>query len=106
MQSIDHLRLMICLDTGHFACENDFDIASAVELCGNKLVTLHVHDVNHRFQDHLPPGLGVVDFAPFMQKLKDTEYGDRGVLIIESIGHENELGDNMDIVSPVILSAV
>ena len=98
VHSIDHPRLMVCLDTGHFACENNFEIASAVELCGNKLITLHVHDVNRSFQDHLPPGSGMVDFTPFLQKLKETGYGDHSVLMFESIGHENDLGNDMDVV--------
>lgn len=66
-------RLGICLDTGH-ANVNGEELAAVVKELKN--VPLHIHiDDNHGESDtHAIPGEGSIDFAPFVQALKDINY--------------------------------
>jgi len=66
-------RLGILLDTGH-ANVNGEDLAEVVRSL--KDVPFHIHiDDNHGDSDaHLIPGQGNIDFAPFVEALKEIEY--------------------------------
>ena len=73
IEEIGSKRMGILLDTGH-AHLNGEDLAQVV--AGLKGVPLHIHiDDNHGDSDaHLIPGKGDVDFAPFVQALKEIGY--------------------------------
>lgn len=66
-------QLGILLDTGH-AQVNGENLASAVRSL--KGVPFHIHiDDNHGDSDtHLVPGEGSIDFAPFVQALREIDY--------------------------------
>jgi protein FrlC len=73
IEEIGSERLGILLDTGH-ANVNGEDLAQVV--ASLKGVALHIHiDDNHGDSDaHLIPGKGDIDFAPFVQALKEIDY--------------------------------
>ena len=73
-------RLGILLDTGH-AAVNGEDLAEVVRSL--KGVPFHIHiDDNHGDSDaHLVPGDGSIDFAPFVQALREIDY--RGAVSAE-----------------------
>ena len=70
----------LCLDTGHAACIGD-DPAELVRLAGKKLFTLHVHDAMKQQDLHLPPFAGRIDWKPFRDALRETDFD--GVVSLE-----------------------
>lgn len=71
----------VCLDTGHAACIGD-DPADMVRIAGDKLYTLHVHDNNLKYDLHLLPFAGKIDWQAFRDALR--EVGFDGVVSIET----------------------
>jgi len=73
IEEIGSERLGILLDTGH-ANVNGEDLAEVVRSL--KDVPFHIHiDDNHGDSDaHLIPGQGNIDFAPFVEALKEIDY--------------------------------
>lgn len=63
----------LCLDTGH---ENmwGMDAGDAVRMCGSLLQVLHIHDNMGNDDSHWIPWLGTVDWAHFVQGLKDIGF--------------------------------
>ena len=60
-----------CLDVGHQTAFSHVDLAEWLDILGEYIYQLHLHD-NHGFQDeHLPLGKGKVDFPILFQYLKD-----------------------------------
>ena len=74
-------NLRICLDTGH---ANLFggDIGDMVRLCGDKLVSLHVHDNKGTKDEHNMPYFGTINWDSFKQAIKDVGY--KGCMTLES----------------------
>ena len=65
----------IVFDIGH-AHHTPVDAADEIRVCGDMLVSLHVHD-NHGSatgDEHLPPGLGTVDWPSVLRALEDVGY--------------------------------
>ena len=77
--------LQACLDTGHAHIFSAIPPGEWVQLYGQHLAYLHLHD-NHGVEDeHLPPGVGEIDFNCLLEQLPD------GVpLINEAFGGEAE----------------
>ncbi len=65
----------IVCDIGH-AHHTPLDAADEVGVCGDMLTSLHVHD-NHgpaTGDEHLPPGLGTVDWPRVLRALEEVGY--------------------------------
>lgn len=75
----DYFR--VCLDTGHSAITKDSP-ADDVRLIGREyLETLHVHDNNGKYDVHLHPFAGVIDWEAFGKALFEIGYD--GVINLE-----------------------
>lgn len=72
----------ICLDTGHAQLSGDLRTV-AHKLKGH-LWMLHANDTRGQFDDHLPPGDGVVDWSDLLRQLR--EIGFEGALVLEVAG--------------------
>ena len=62
-----------CLDVGHQAVFSHVNLASWLDILGEYITQLHLHD-NHGIQDeHLPLGKGKIDFPMLFRYLKDKQ---------------------------------
>lgn len=80
IREINDESFQFCLDTGH-ANVIGVSCGDAVRMAGDTLKVLHVHDNKWR-DDHLFPQMGKVDWADFVQALRDIRYD--GVLMMET----------------------
>jgi len=79
MGAIQDLNVGICLDTGHAHIAGAI-AATAHKLSGH-LQMIHANDNNGRWDQHLPPGKGSVDWHRLVGKLADMSF--RGGFILE-----------------------
>ncbi len=63
----------ICLDTGH-ARINDLDIPAVICRLGKRLRTTHIHDNHGRYDEHLPPYLGDIEWDKVMPAFRESGY--------------------------------
>jgi sugar phosphate isomerase/epimerase len=75
---LDH-EVGICLDTGHTALGRNWQ--RFVDLAGDRLAHVHAHDNHGTFDDHLPPGDGVLDWKEIAASLRRIDY--RGWVMLE-----------------------
>jgi len=80
--------LGICLDTGH-AIINGISPAVAMEQTRGALIATHIHDNDGYSDQHLPPLMGIVDWADFMKAVERVSYD--GPLVIEIPGSSSSL---------------
>ena len=73
IEEIGSERLGILLDTGH-ANLNDEDLAQVVTRLQDVPLHIHIDDNTGDADAHLIPGDGSIDFAPFVQALRDIDY--------------------------------
>jgi sugar phosphate isomerase/epimerase len=80
--ALDSSEVGICLDTGHAQLAGDLSRV-AHKLSGH-LWAIHASDTRGRFDDHLPPGDGIVDWERLLRQLDRA--GFRGAIILEIAG--------------------
>jgi sugar phosphate isomerase/epimerase len=71
--------IRVCLDTGHTALGGHW--RRFVAVAGARLLHVHVHDNRGQWDDHLPPGEGVIDWGDIARSLRDASYD--GWLMLE-----------------------
>lgn len=69
----------VCLDTGHTALGGAWH--RFVEVAGSRLRHVHLHDNRGRFDDHLPPGEGILDWTAIKATLHGNGFS--GWLMLE-----------------------
>ena len=79
VRQVGELNVGIVLDTGHRNLIGD--VAAAVRLFADDLISLHIHDNGGGSDEHLLPGRGVIDWNECVQALRDVKYG--GVFMYE-----------------------
>jgi sugar phosphate isomerase/epimerase len=79
-------------DVGHPSVKANLDIshlvlarqpADLVEKLRGKVAHVHISDCDGRVHGDLPPGRGVVDFAPYLEAIKRLELGESAAISIE-----------------------
>jgi sugar phosphate isomerase/epimerase len=75
----DHPRIRANIDISHLVL-SDTSPAEIKKLKG-KAIHVHLSDCNGKVHGDLPPGRGVVKFAPYLQAIKELEMD--GVVSIE-----------------------
>ncbi len=80
IREIGSERLGICFDTGH-ANVNGEGLAAVVSQLKDVPLHIHIDDNNSDADTHAIPGQGSINFAPFVQALKDINY--RGFISAE-----------------------
>lgn len=73
IDELEASHLGLCLDFGHAHLMGD--VADAIEIAAEHLVTTHVHDNTRRADDHLVPYLGTIDW-------------DRALMAMQKVGYE------------------
>ena len=69
----------VCFDTSHATLGHQWD--RFIELSGDRLVHVHANDHRGQFDDHLPPGDGIIDW----RHIRDTlmQVGFNGWVVLE-----------------------
>lgn len=78
MASLDR-SVGVCLDTAHTTLGHHWD--RFVELVGDRLVHVHANDHRGQFDDHLPPGEGIIDWRHVRETL--LRVGFDGWIVLE-----------------------
>ena len=65
-------RVGVCLDTGHTALGRHWH--RFVEVSGPRLIHVHASDNRGRFDDHLPPGEGHIDWRDIRDSLRRAKF--------------------------------
>jgi D-psicose/D-tagatose/L-ribulose 3-epimerase len=69
-------------DVGHSALQANIDVShllladvppEELRLLKNKAIHVHISDCDGKVHGDLPPGRGVMDFAPYLKEIKDLE---------------------------------
>ena len=63
----------ICLDTGH-AHLNEIDIPAVILRFGKRLRTTHIHDNHGKYDEHLLPYLGDIEWDKVMRAFRESGY--------------------------------
>jgi sugar phosphate isomerase/epimerase len=83
-RDVESPRLGICLDFGHAFLGGD--VADAIEIVSEHLVTTHVHDNHGRTDDHLAPFLGRIDWDAALVTMQKIGYEGTYVLELANTG--------------------
>jgi sugar phosphate isomerase/epimerase len=87
--AIESTEVGICLDTGHAFLSGD--LANVAHKLSGHLWMVHASDTRGTFDDHLPPGDGIVPWPALMRQLHETRFDGAFVLEIASDGAADEI---------------
>ena len=73
VETLDTPCLGICVDTGH-ANLGDLGADRAIRIAGDHLLTTHLQDNHGKQDDHLPPGLGMIEWDKVFSALQAIGY--------------------------------
>jgi len=73
VRAVDMPNIGICVDTGH-ANLGDLGAGHAIRMAGSLLLTTHLQDNLGERDDHMPPGMGKIDWADVFQALSEIDY--------------------------------
>lgn len=93
LAQIGQPNLALALDTGHAHVSET--PAQETLAAGPLLATTHVHDNNGRQDTHLPPGLGTIDWAAWVESLDRIDY--KGPIMLECI---RQIRENPSLITP------
>ena len=82
---LDGTDLSICFDIGHANTMGKID--ECIELFGDRIVNVHIHDNLGKNDDHMTIGDGIIDFTRVLSKLKQY----KGNYVIESRNIESAI---------------
>lgn len=83
MGALETVNVGTCLDTGHAFLSGDLN--NVMHKLSGHLQLVHLNDTRGRYDDHLPPGRGKVNWKRLLAELSRT--GFRGSLILELAGN-------------------
>jgi sugar phosphate isomerase/epimerase len=69
----------VCFDTAHTTLGHHWD--RFMELVGDRLIHVHANDHRGQFDDHLPPGQGIIDWAHIRDTLRHAGFD--GWIVLE-----------------------
>lgn len=87
LDAIDGVEVGACLDTGHAFLSGD--LSNLLRKLGGRLRMIHAHDNRGRFDDHLPPGDGNIDWPSLLREL--VTIGFHSALLLEMAGAADPL---------------
>lgn len=83
-KDFDGTSVGLCMDFGHAHLLGD--VADAIELAAEHLITTHVHDNRGRQDDHLVPYQGTIDWPAALVTMQKIGYDDTYMLELASTG--------------------
>ena len=84
---VDGQGFGLCVDIGHVHCLEPKQIADYLVEWSDRIVTIHIEDMNKGVHDHLCFSEGTIDFPPVLQTLRRLDY--RGGLNVELSRHSH-----------------
>jgi len=72
VRSFDSDNLKICIDINHSNLNENLE--DVIKNCVNQIATCHISDNNGEWEDHLPPGEGIIDIPQTFYLLKKNGY--------------------------------
>lgn len=63
----------LCLDIGHLNVFSELSPSNWVKRMDKRLQYVHLHDNNGKNDEHLPVGMGNIDFDSFFESIKNSE---------------------------------
>jgi sugar phosphate isomerase/epimerase len=71
---LDHVNpaVRVCLDTGHTSLGGHWP--QFMRVAGTRLVHVHASDNHGRYDDHLPPGDGAIDWTAIARSLREAAF--------------------------------
>ncbi len=88
IRQLDH-RVSACFDTSHATLGGNWD--RFMGLAGDRLVHVHANDHRGRFDDHLPPGEGIIDWRHIRETLASVGFD--GWIVLELACPVNPLAE-------------
>lgn len=73
VRAVDMPNIGICVDTGH-ANLGDLGAGRAIRMAGSLLLTTHLQDNLGERDDHMPPGMGNINWVDVFQALQEIDY--------------------------------
>ena len=70
------------IDTGH-ANLNNWDIVALLDIIGNKLFGMHIHNNNGKKDEHLPIGDGLIEWSKIWDKIKNINFDHKVYITLE-----------------------
>ena len=75
-------KVGVCWDTGHANLSEGVDQAESIRRLGEWLKCLHIHDNHGKFDEHILPMMGLIDWRSIVSALKEIDY--KGDFVYES----------------------
>ncbi len=104
---IDSPRLMMTMDIGHLFCLTEVPIANYIERWQERLINIHIEDMQAGVHEHLMFGEGQIYFPPVIESLLGVGY-DKGIhveLSRHSHNAANIVQESFDFLQPIIEDA-
>jgi D-psicose/D-tagatose/L-ribulose 3-epimerase len=79
LADVDHPAVLANLDISHLALARQ--PASALETLRGRVAHVHISDCDGTVHGDLPPGRGVVDFAPYLEAIRNLGIDDRAISV-------------------------
>lgn len=86
-ERINHPLFQLTVDLGHVHCVEDGNVAEHVRRWGERIVNIHIEDMDRGVHEHLMFGEGTMDFPPIINALEDIGYA--GGLNVELSRHSH-----------------
>ncbi|QDS99655.1 sugar phosphate isomerase/epimerase family protein [Adhaeretor mobilis] len=74
IEKVECPRLQLTLDIGHLHCQGETPIAEVIERWHERLVNVHIEDMNAGTHEHLMFGAGEIDFPDIVEALERIDY--------------------------------
>lgn len=83
LKIVDHKNAGICLDIGHFNVFSKFPLADWLEVLGDDIIEVHLHDNDGSADQHLALGDGNIEYGALVDWYKELPGEKRPVLTLE-----------------------
>ena len=98
LERYDRDRVGVCLDMGHASLNEE--PVRAIECCGSRLVTLHAHDNDGKWDAHFVPGQGEIEWGAVVKALRGEAYV--GPLVFEIGDPDKDRSNGLERFRPVL----
>ena len=104
---VDSPRMKMTMDIGHLFCQSELPIAQYLEKWADRIVNIHIEDMQAGVHEHLMFGEGQIYFPPVIESLVNINY--TGGVHVELSRHSHcaadAVRDSFDFLSPLIEDA-
>jgi L-ribulose-5-phosphate 3-epimerase len=85
LRRVNTTRLQLTIDIGHLHCQGELPIADKIREWAERLVNVHIEDMQAGAHEHLMFGEGEIDFPPVLAALAEVGYA--GAVNVELTRH-------------------